>query len=303
MPELPEVQTTVNGINKVLSAKGGLKITDVWSDYFKNTTSTRTDNIKNKRFFEKFKKELVGEKFINAERKGKNILIHFSNNKTVLIHMKMTGHLLYGPYEWKKDAWISEEKNLKDPYNQFIHLVFSLSNGNHLVFSDVRKFAKVTLFETHKLSELDDLKVLGPEANDKNLDWKKLKQQLLRRPNWKIKTALMDQSIVAGIGNIYSDEILWASSIHPERLVKNISNTEYKVMLKNFGKILAHSIKLGGDSMSDYRNIYGERGGYQKSHKVYRRAKEKCLRLGCRGVIERKVIGGRSAHFCNTHQK
>jgi formamidopyrimidine-DNA glycosylase len=145
MPELPEVTTTVNGLNHVLP---GLSISDVWSDYFLRTANKRTDNIKNKKFFERFKKEIVGQKFKNIERRGKNILIHLSSGHTILIHMKMTGHLLYGKYDWDNKKWKSSDKNLTDPFNQFIHLVFSLSNKKHLAFSDVRKFAKLTFFET-----------------------------------------------------------------------------------------------------------------------------------------------------------
>jgi formamidopyrimidine-DNA glycosylase len=308
MPELPEVQTTVNGLNKVLKKH---TIHDVWTDYFVHTKSTRTDTIKNKKFFEKFKKEVVGSKFINAERRGKNVLIHLSDNKTILIHMKMTGHLLYGTYtkieirnkkNEKRQGWRSEEKNLKDPFNQFIHFIINFDNEKSLAFSDMRKFAKVTLFETDTLPHHQDIHILGPEANDINLDWKKLKTQLQKKPRGKIKTVLMDQTVVAGIGNIYSDEILWTASIHPERTVEKLSDTDIKNILKSARTILAHSITVGGDSMSDYRNIYGERGGYQNAHKVYRRTKQKCFRPGCSGVILRKVIGGRSAHFCGVHQ-
>lgn len=313
MPELPEVTTTVNGLNEVLKK---LTVTDVWSDYFLRTAHTRTDNIKNKKFFEYFKKEIVGEKFLTAERRGKNILIHLTHSKTVLIHMKMTGHLLYGKYikiSPRKDLggskgltsgefWKSEEKLLADPFNQFIHLVFSLSNGKHVAFSDMRKFAKVTLFETGTLPDHADIKILGPEANDTTLTWKNLKQQLLKRPKGKIKTVLMDQRVVAGIGNIYSDEILWASGIHPERRVETLTDQNIRTILWQSLRVLSTGIRLGGDSMSDYRNIYGERGGYQKSHKAYRRTAKKCLKRGCAGIIARKIIGGRSAHFCTVHQ-
>ena len=113
----------------------------------------------------------------------------------------------------------------------------------------------------------------------------------------------MDQGIVSGIGNIYSDEILWASSVHPEEKVTDIKKEDLKKIYKNIKSILLKSIKLGGDSMSDYRNPYGEKGKFQNFHKVYKRKGESCLFKGCIGVIERKMVGGRSAHFCNCHQK
>ncbi len=298
MPELPEVTTTVNGLNEVLPS---LTIRDVWGDYYIKTANKRTDNIKNKKFFEHFKKEIVGEKFKKAERRGKNILIHFTHNKTILIHMKMTGHLLYGTYEWSGLKWRSKEKLLADPFNDFVHLIFILSNGKHLAFSDMRKFAKVTLFETDKKTDHVDLVHLGPEPLE-SLSLDTLKKQLLKKPTGKIKSVLMDQEIIAGIGNIYSDEILWASNVHPERTPKSLKDSELKDIWKNTKMILEKSIEMGGDSMSDYRNIYGEKGGFQNTHMVYRRAKQHCLKKGCKGIIQRKIIGGRSSHFCSVHQ-
>lgn len=299
MPELPEVTTTVNGLNEVLPH---LKIKDVWSDYFIKTANKRTDNIKNKKYFELFKKELVGEKFINSERRGKYVLIHFTNNKTVLIHMKMTGHLLYGNYSWNGKKWITEDPLLSDSFNQFVHLIFNLSNGKSLAFSDMRKFAKVLFFETDKKHSHVDLVGIGPEPLD-NLSKETLKKQILTKPNWDIKTVLMEQSVLAGIGNIYSDEILWTASVHPERTPKSLSEREIKDIWKATIEILEHSITMGGDSMSDYRNVYGEKGNFQNAHKVYRRTNQACLKKGCKGIIKRKIIGGRSSHFCDTHQK
>jgi len=300
MPELPEVTTTVKGLNEVLPY---LTITDVWSDYFINTKSVALNTIKNKKFFDVFKKEVVGEKFLNAERRGKNILIHLSNNKTVLIHMKMTGHLLYGKYSLKDEKWVAQEDGLlKDPFNQFIHFTLSLSNGKTLAFSDMRKFAKVTLFETDKKESHIDLVHIGPEPLlDLTADI--LTAQLSKKPRGLIKTVLMDQSVVAGVGNIYSDEILWMSGIHPERRAETLTSSEIKKIFNAMIDVLKTGIELGGDSMSDYRNIHGERGGFQNSHKAYRRTKQACLKKGCGGVIVRKVIGGRSAHFCNIHQR
>lgn len=300
MPELPEVTTTVNGLNTVLPK---LTIKDVWSDYFIGTANKRKDNIKNKKFFEKFKNELVGQKIISAERRAKNVLIHLTGNKTVLIHMKMTGHLLYGKYEFIKNKWKAvEPETLKDPYSRFIHLIFTLSNGKNLAFSDMRKFAKVTLFETDKRDSFLDISNLGPEPLEK-FTAKDLEKQLSKKLSGKIKTVLMDQSVIAGIGNIYSDEILWEVGIHPERQVKDISKKEIALMWKAMRQILNKSIKMGGDSMSDYRNIHGQKGNFQNAHKVYKRNKQKCLRKNCNGTIKRIVVAGRSSHFCDTHQK
>ncbi|MFA7216555.1 MAG: DNA-formamidopyrimidine glycosylase [Candidatus Paceibacterota bacterium] len=299
MPELPEVTTTVKGLRKVLP---NLSIKDVWTDYYIGTKYKQKDTLKNKKYFKKFKKEIIGSKFKDVERRGKYILVHLNKNKTILVHMKMTGHFLYGKYIFKNKKWQSDEKNLKDPFNGHLRFVISLSNGKNLAFSDMRKFGTVRLFETDFVYKSIHLKELGVDPLN-NLSFKKLKSQLLKKPTLKIKTALMDQSLIAGIGNIYSDEILWESCIHPEKKVLSISDNQYKRILNSMIKILKKSISMGGDSMSDYRNINGEKGGFQNSHKVYRKTKEICSKRGCGGIIKRIVIGGRSTHFCDKHQK
>ena len=311
MPELPEVTTTVNGLQKVLP---GLHFVDVWTDLSKKEQPIKQfrNTIKDEKFFKQFKKETVGEKVLNVERRAKNILINISGGKTILIHLKMTGHLLFGEYTKKQvnngklqiTNW--EPKNngpLKDPYNRFIHVVFSLSNGKHLVMSDSRKFGKVTMIKTKDIEKNIHLEGIGPEPLEKNFTWKNFKERLLTKPNKSIKTVLMDQSVIAGIGNIYSDEMLWLSSIHPESKPIKLKDKDFVALYKNMKKVLSKGIDFGGDSMSDYRNIYGERGKFQNHHNVYQKNNEKCGKKSCKGVIMRKVINGRSAHFCNKHQK
>ena len=113
----------------------------------------------------------------------------------------------------------------------------------------------------------------------------------------------MDQSIIAGIGNIYSDEILWYASIHPERKISKIKPEEFKKILKYIKEVLNKGIRFGGDSMSDYKNINGLPGKFQLKHQAYQRTGEICRKKNCGGVIIRKIINNRSAHFCSKHQK
>ena len=306
MPELPEVQTTTNGINKVAK---GLVIKDVWTDYG-GAIHKGKDHIKNTDFFQKIFKKVIGKKILNTERKGKNILIHLSHDLTILIHMKMTGHILYGTYkinkiEFGKLQWVPAVAGtpLSDPFNRFIHFVITLSNSKHLVMSDTRKFAKVTLIETPKLHESSHLKGLGPEPLEKDFTWKLFKERLNKKPNGRIKNTLMMPEIIAGVGNIYSDEALWASGIHPETLVRNIPDDCMKLLHKSVIEVLKKGIDFGGDSMSDYRKIYGEKGQFQGKHNAYRKTGTKCARKNCKGIITRKMVGGRSSHFCSIHQK
>lgn len=307
MPELPEVQTTVKGIREHIK---NLNILDVWTSY--DSPSHRgKDDIKDPVFFKKFREAVRGVKIIGAERRGKNILMNLSNGKTILIHMKMTGHVMYGKYgkekdqETGKEIWKATEPGplRDDPFNRFIRLVFSLSDGKHLVLSDMRKFAKVTVGDTEKIHQSDHLLYHGPEPLDPDFDARKLRETLMRRPNRPVKQVIMDHEVISGIGNIYSDEILWRAGIHPLEHVKNIPDKKWPVIWKAMRGSLKSGIDFGGDSMSDYRNILGQPGKFQKKHNAYRKTGEECSRPGCSGVILRLKIGGRSAHLCSEHQK
>lgn len=306
MPELPEVTTTVNGLKKALK---GVVFSSFWTDLDKaNPIKQFKNTIKDRSFLGKFKKEIIGIKILNVKRRAKNILINLSNKKTILIHLKMTGHIIVGKYIYnkKENKWKPDEKEsaaLHDPYNRFVHAVFSLSNGKHMVFCDSRKFGKITLFETNIANETVHLKNIGDEPLEENFTFLKFKKRIFTKPNKKIKTVLMDQSVVAGIGNIYSDEMLWLSSIHPESKSVKIPTKNIQLLYKSMRSVLNKGINLGGDSMSDDRNIDGKRGNFQNHHNVYRKNKEICGKSSCNGVIIRKVLDGRSAHFCDKHQK
>jgi formamidopyrimidine-DNA glycosylase len=290
MPELPEVHTTVTDLNKVIK---GNKITAIWTNY---KSSYYQNQIKNPAYFKKFKKEVVGAKITNVKRRAKNILINLDNEKTILIHMKMTGHLLYGKFKKEKNEWVPNQKGpLNDKMNGWIRMVFSFSNGKHLALSDMRKFAKVTLE--------NDLDHLGPEPLDKSFTFDVFKKQINKKPNGKIKTVLLNQELISGIGNIYSDESLWLAKIEPETLVKMLSDEQIKVLHKNIKEVLKKGIKLSGDSMSDYRRPNGEPGNFQKHHRVYQRKNLDCFRKTCKGKIQRKVVNGRGTHFCPKCQK
>jgi formamidopyrimidine-DNA glycosylase len=250
----------------------------------------------------------------------------------------MTGHLLYGKYHFnavlggikrgtskngvnQKDPWqpISPEP-LKDPYNRHVHFVISFSNGHQLALSDVRKFAKVALINgeiisgeltsaasrngtnmtnIHKSSHLKDL---GPEPLDRDFTFEKFAERLDIRPRTKIKQVLMDQNIIAGIGNIYADESLWSAGIHPAQIVNKITAAKQKLLFHAIKRLLTKGVNFGGDSMSDYRNVHGEKGKFQLEHHAYQKTGTKCSKPGCSGTIVRTVLGGRGTHYCNRHQ-
>lgn len=282
MPELPEVQTTVNGLNATVK---GHKILGVWTDY-KSSYKAHKGSIKEERFYKEFCRKVKGEKIVRAERRAKNILIHLTGGHTIIVHMKMTGHFIYNKPDYP-------------------HVRFSLKldNGKTLALSDMRRFAKVTICDTDKLDSSPHLENLGPEPLETSFTYPRFKERLLKRSKSKVKTVLMDPSVVAGIGNIYSDEILWRAGVHPMSTVSEIPEKNTKEMFNAMKKVLKAGIEFGGDSMSDYRNIKGEKGEFQEHHQAYRRTGKKCLKKGCGGIITRFVVGARSAHFCDRHQK
>ncbi len=305
MPELPEVHTTALGLARVARGK---TILDVWTNLdSKDTRNTETH--KNKIYFKKMRALLRGAKVRAVTRRAKNILVELDNAYTMLIHMKMTGHLMYGKYifDKKKNEWSVDprEKNdaLRDPYNRFIRVVFSLSDGKHVAFSDSRKFGKIVVVPTKEIHSSVHLSTLGPEPLDKSFTLAKFKAAILRRAKSPLKAVLMDPSIIAGIGNIYSDEMLWLAGIHPMSRAEKVPTEKMKLLFSSMQKVLKRGIDFGGDSMSDYRDIDGKPGKFQHNHNAYRLTGKKCKKSGCGGTIKRIVVSSRSGHYCDKHQK
>jgi formamidopyrimidine-DNA glycosylase len=299
MPELPEVQTTVNGLRRTVV---GLRIVDAWSDY-DSTFYYGKETIKDPKYFKQFKKEVIGSKIVSIERRAKNILINLDSGKTILVHLRMTGHLLFGKYDYLEKngeaKWIAvSPESLKEPFNGYIHFMLTFSNGKNLALSDMRKFAQVTL-----IGGVNNFNNLGPEPLASDFTATLFEKRTQMRPNVKIKQVLLDQSVIAGIGNIYADESLWYAGIHPKTLAKNIKGQIAVRLYKAIRKVLSESIETGGSSISDYRNIHGEKGKSQEGHKAYQMTGEKCSKRGCGGTIRRIVLAQRGTHFCDKHQE
>lgn len=205
------------------------------------------------------------------------------------------------PEKWGEEAWVPAEDNeyLWDPFNRHIRLVFSLSGGKHLVFSDARKFGKVQLLDTedHGDKHLDKL---GPDALSVSLQG--FMEKVSAKRGGKIKQVLMNQEILAGVGNIYSDELLWEAGIHPESKVGKIPEEKLQEAYNAMKQVLKKGIKFKGDSTSDYRNIDGARGEFQHTHNVYGRKGKPCPRRDG-GEIKTTKVGGRTASYCPVHQE
>ncbi|MEK7138044.1 MAG: bifunctional DNA-formamidopyrimidine glycosylase/DNA-(apurinic or apyrimidinic site) lyase [Patescibacteria group bacterium] len=310
MPELPEVETVVRDLKKRVV---GRKILDVWTDwpkYFKGMSLSQ------------FKKHVVGKKIVGVSRRGKNILIEISDppsrkasarrgHHLILVHLKMTGHLLAGIWNQELGIWKPRDssKEMKDPKNGFIRLIFFLDSKEYsmLALSDLRRFAKVVCGPKEKILNLPDLKNLGQEALE--ISYQDFRE-LFKNKKGKIKQVLLDQSFVVGIGNIYSDEILYMARLHPLSRVEKLKEPHIKALYSAIKKILEKGIKMRGTSSDDFRDTYGKKGNYGSVILTYQRHGQKCPRAASvktsasQGhIIHRAKVAQRSAHFCPTCQR
>jgi len=284
MPELPEVETIIRDLNKKVLHRTFI---DVWTDFPKT--------IRKPEDFEQFKKKIKGKKIQKIWRRGKNIIFNLSENSSLLIHQKLTGHLLLGKWKFREGKWIPPAGPLAEKINTYIHLLFTLDNGQMLALSDLRKFAKVEFWDNEGLKK--EMGSFGPEPLENDFTFEKFHECLSKKRKGKIKQVLMNQTVIAGIGNIYSDEILWQAKICPFKDVSKLkTDEELKEIYQAMKEILAKAIKLGGESISDFRRISGKKGYFDKERKVYRREGKPCPR--CSTKIKRTKLGGRSAHYC-----
>lgn len=284
MPELPEVETIKMQLNQVLK---DLKIADIEALKVKS--------------FQGETKDVIGETILSVERKAKIILIKLTGGKYLVIHLKMTGQLIYRA----KEARYKEVKSEKNgPYaigklpNKYTRVIISFADGSRLYFNDLRIFGWVKIVEN-----LPELEKLGPEANDDEdftLDYFK---KILARSKKPVKLVILDQEKLAGVGNIYANEALFMAGINPQRPANTLTGEEIKRLRDSILQVLKKAITHKGTSDKDeaYRQISGEKGDFQNYLQVYGRAGQKCPK--CSGVIKRIKIGGRGTFFCPKCQK
>ncbi len=281
MPELPEVETITRDLKKCLV---GWKIAGVWSDwprYFRLSGG-----------LEKTRKNLIGRKVISIQRLGKNILFQLSGGYVLAVHLKMTGRFIFTPRGVEGLGSAKESSH--------IHLIFDIKKGgkkSKLNFSDVRKFGRVIFGKSDEVMARPEIGGLGPDPLE--ISATDFLGRISKRRG-KIKTVLLNQNFLAGVGNIYSDEALYLSKIHPLSRTEKIPKERLKELFLNLVKVLKKSLKLRGTTRQDYRDLKGQKGDYFAHRLVYARKGQKC---GCGGIISTVKIGSRTSHFCSGCQK
>jgi len=274
MPELPEVETVKKTLEKKLA---GLTITGV---------EIMMPKVIREPEPRQFANLVTGKKITKLGRRGKYLLIYLSGYSVLVIHLRMTGRLVYARPE--------------DPPPRHTHVVFHLSNGCELRFADMRQFGRILLADTRRLDQVKGLKDLGPEPLGPEFTREFLRKEL-KRKRVRLKSLLLDQTFVAGLGNIYADEALHRSRRHPERIAGSLSPREFANLYRSIIEVLKEGILNRGTSMRDYVDGDGREGNYQTLLRVYNREGQQCTRCGF--TIARIKVGGRSSYFCPSCQK
>jgi formamidopyrimidine-DNA glycosylase len=282
MPELPEVETIKRGLYSRII---GLRITDV-----------KVENIKS---FQGNPKQIIGKKIIDVQRRAKNIRIKLEGDLNLLFHLKMTGQLIYlDQKERLAGGHPSHDWHDKLP-NKHTRIVFVFDNESKLFFNDMRKFGWCKVLSDEQIE--NTFTKFGPEPFTKQFNVQYLFCRAQNSPGWNIKQFIMDEKIIAGIGNIYANEALYLARIHPLTKVKYLKEKDWEKLRSCILKVLEEGIKYGGTTDSDYVDIEGKKGGMQDHLNVYHKVGERCP--DCPGVIEKIKIGGRGTYFCPGCQK
>jgi len=286
MPELPEVQTIVNDLSNKICGK-------VFFDCEIKTSKMVSQG---------FKKEVIGRKIISISRRGKMIIIKLTDNKFLLVHLKLTGQLIFvdktGMAAGGGHPIEALDLDLTKP-NQFTQIILTFKDKSQLLFNDLRKFGWMRIVDKVEVDEV--IREYGVEPLSKDFTLEKFKEILARRPNLKIKQLLMMQELIAGIGNIYADESLFDARVNPLQRVRTLTQTQIKNLHQSIIKKLTEAIKFGGTSVNTFVHPSGERGKFVSQLKVYQRGGQKCFKCG--SILKRIKIGGRGTVYCEKCQE
>lgn len=287
MPELPEVETVRIGLAKLLLGK---VVADVWHDWPKSFPNSPSDVAK----------FLLRAKVTAVKRRAKVLKIELSSGYTLVIHLKMTGQLVFRGKE-NFGAGHPNQSLIGELPDKSTRVVFDFTDGSKLFFNDQRKFGWVRLIPTVQVPEIDFFKTVGPEPLEDSFTPEQFIKQIDIGSTRNIKALLLDQTVIAGVGNIYADESLFAAKIHPERKVADIPRTKLVILYHALRDVLKLSIEKGGSTDRNYVNAEGKRGSYIDFAQVFRREGQDCPRCGTQ-IIKIKVAG-RGTHICPRCQK
>ncbi len=282
MPELPEVETVRRGLSGLIIGK---RIKAVKHDWPKSFPNAKND-------IDAF---VIGAKITSIRRRAKVLLIDLSTDYTLVIHLKMTGQLVFRGDERFGAGHPNESLVGKLP-DKSTRVIVTFYDGSHLYFNDQRKFGWVKAYPTIEVSNIDFMQRVGPEPLEENFTHQEFVERVRKRNGTTIKAAILDQTVIAGVGNIYADESLWGAKIHPASHVRDVSDTQLHNLLDEIRYVMNLAIDKGGSTDKNYVNAEGKRGSYMDFARVFRREKLPCPR--CVTVITKTRVAGRGTHTC-----
>lgn len=288
MPELPEVETVRLGLARLLPGREIIKVDFDWPKSFPNAD---TD----------VQKFLIGAEVVAIARRAKVLLIELSTKYSLVIHLKMTGQLVFRSRRENFGAGHPNDSMVGELPDKSTRVTLTFADGSRLFFNDQRKFGWMRLIPTTEVAELDFFKKVGPEPLSADFTWQTLHDRLMRRQNTSVKAALLDQTVLAGVGNIYADESLWGAKIHPAMLVRSLSARHFHNLYDELTYVLRLAIEKGGSTDKNYVNAEGKRGSYLSFARVFRREGQACPRCGT--TIIKTRVAGRGTHLCPKCQK
>lgn len=282
MPELPEVETVRRGLHELII---GRTIKSVHHDTPKSFPNASAD----------VQAFLIDALITDIRRRAKVLMIDLSTAYTLVIHLKMTGQLVYRG-DSVFGAGHPNESLIGELPDRSTRVTLAFADGSKLFFNDQRKFGWMKLMPTIEVPNIDFMKKVGPEPLEADFTSEEFAARFARRAKTSIKAAILDQTVIAGVGNIYADESLWGAKIHPKRLVNTISSAKYELLYTELRSVMNLAIEKGGSTDKNYVNAEGKRGSYMDFARVFRREGLACPR--CDTEIIKFKAAGRGTHVC-----
>lgn len=283
MPELPEVETVRRGLDRLVI---GRTITSVVNDTAKSFPNSEAD----------VRQFVIGASIVTVRRRAKVLLIDLSTDYTLVTHLKMTGQLVFVGSE-RFGAGHPNDSLIGDLPDRSTRVTIAFADGAHLYFNDQRKFGWIKLYPTVEVGNIDFMQKVGPEPLEDDFTPQIFYDRLQRRKNTTIKAAILDQTVLAGVGNIYADEGLWGARIHPATRVKDVSRQQTDDLWREIRDVMTLAIEKGGSSNHTYINAEGKKGSYMDFARAFRREGQPCPRHPDVMIVKIKVAG-RGTHIC-----
>lgn len=285
MPELPEVETVKRGLARLIAGRTIKKVTVRESPKsFPNSEADVAQFVQNARI-------------TDVRRRAKVLLIDLSSEYTLVVHLKMTGQLVFRSNDERFGAGHPNDSLIGELPDRSTRVVIEFSDGSHLYFNDQRKFGWMKLYPNVEVPNIDFMQKVGPEPLEDAFMPADFITRIRRRNNTTIKAAILDQTVLAGVGNIYADESLWGAKIHPSMRVRDVSDAQLTELLKEIKYVMNLSIEKGGSTDRNYVNAEGKKGSYIDFARVFRQEGKPCPRHPDVEIVKTKVAG-RGTHIC-----